>query len=68
MLGSGDRVALATVVDTRRSAPRPLGSRLALSSRGEMVSLDYRYVTTWSVLGDFKLMLRTIPVMRRSGA
>jgi xanthine dehydrogenase accessory factor len=37
MLGSGDRVALATVVDTRRSAPRPLGSRLALSSSGEMV-------------------------------
>jgi xanthine dehydrogenase accessory factor len=37
MLGAGDRVALATVVDTRRSAPRPLGSRLALSSSGEMV-------------------------------
>jgi exopolysaccharide biosynthesis polyprenyl glycosylphosphotransferase len=35
---------------------------------GEMVSLDYRYVTTWSVLGDVKLMLRTIPVMRRSQA
>jgi len=37
MLGAGERVALATVVDTRRSAPRPLGSRLALSSSGEMV-------------------------------
>jgi xanthine dehydrogenase accessory factor len=37
MLGSGDKVAVATVVDTRRSAPRPLGSRLALSSSGEMV-------------------------------
>ena len=34
---------------------------------GEMVSLDYRYVTTWSVLGDVKLMLRTVPVMHRSG-
>jgi xanthine dehydrogenase accessory factor len=37
MLGAGERVVLATVVDTRRSAPRPLGSRLALSSSGEMV-------------------------------
>ena len=37
MLRSGDKVAVATVVDTRRSAPRPLGSRLALSSSGEMV-------------------------------
>jgi xanthine dehydrogenase accessory factor len=37
MLAAGDRVAIATVVDTRRSAPRPLGSRLALSSSGEMV-------------------------------
>jgi len=37
MLAAGDTVALATVVDTRRSAPRPLGSRLALSSSGEMV-------------------------------
>ncbi len=32
----GDRVALATVVATRRSAPRPLGSKLAVSERGEM--------------------------------
>ena len=37
MLASGEKVAIATVVDTRRSAPRPLGSRLALSSSGEMV-------------------------------
>jgi xanthine dehydrogenase accessory factor len=37
MFAAGDKVALATVVDTRRSAPRPLGSRLALSSSGEMV-------------------------------
>jgi xanthine dehydrogenase accessory factor len=32
----GDRVALATVVATRRSAPRPPGAKLAVSSGGEL--------------------------------
>ena len=32
----GDRVALATVVATRRSAPRPIGAKLAISESGEM--------------------------------
>ena len=32
----GDRVALATVVATRRSAPRPVGSKLAVSEQGEL--------------------------------
>lgn len=32
----GEDVVLATVVATRRSAPRPLGSKLAVSSRGEL--------------------------------
>jgi xanthine dehydrogenase accessory factor len=32
----GDRVALATVVATRRSAPRPVGAKLAVSSSGEL--------------------------------
>jgi xanthine dehydrogenase accessory factor len=32
----GDKVALATVVATRRSAPRPLGSKLAVSEHGEL--------------------------------
>jgi xanthine dehydrogenase accessory factor len=32
----GDRVALATVIATRRSAPRPVGSKLAISDRGEL--------------------------------
>jgi xanthine dehydrogenase accessory factor len=32
----GDQVAIATVVATRRSAPRPIGSKLAVSERGEL--------------------------------
>ena len=32
----GQRVALATVVDTRRSAPRPVGAKLLISSGGEL--------------------------------
>jgi xanthine dehydrogenase accessory factor len=35
-LESGERVALATVVATRRSAPRPIGSKLGVSESGEM--------------------------------
>src|SRR5438132_13024262 len=32
----GERVALARVVATRRSAPRPIGSKLAISENGEL--------------------------------
>ena len=32
----GDRVALATVVDIRRSAPRPPGSKMAINDSGEV--------------------------------
>ncbi len=32
----GDRVAIATVVDTRRSAPRPPGAKMAINDRGEV--------------------------------
>jgi xanthine dehydrogenase accessory factor len=32
----GDRVALATVVAIRRSAPRPPGSKMAINDRGEV--------------------------------
>jgi xanthine dehydrogenase accessory factor len=35
-LARGDRVALATVVATRRSAPRPIGAKLAISAHGEL--------------------------------
>ena len=33
-LARGERAALATVIETRRSAPRPLGARLAVSESG----------------------------------
>jgi xanthine dehydrogenase accessory factor len=32
----GERFAVATVVATRRSAPRPIGSKLAVSESGEL--------------------------------
>ena len=32
----GERVAIETVVATRRSAPRPVGAKFAVSERGEM--------------------------------
>jgi exopolysaccharide biosynthesis polyprenyl glycosylphosphotransferase len=36
---------------------------------GEMVGLDYRYVTSWSLSNDLKLLLRTVPiVLHRNGA
>ncbi len=35
---------------------------------GEMVTLDYLYVTNWSMMGDVKIILRTIPVLFRSHA
>ncbi len=34
---NGEQIAIATVVDTRRSAPRPVGSRLAVSESGELI-------------------------------
>jgi exopolysaccharide biosynthesis polyprenyl glycosylphosphotransferase len=35
----------------------------------EMVKLDYLYVTNWSLWGDMRLILRTLPVvLRRDGA
>jgi xanthine/CO dehydrogenase XdhC/CoxF family maturation factor len=33
---SGERVAVATVVASRRSAPRPVGSKLVVSESGEI--------------------------------
>ena len=32
----GDRVALATVIDVKRSAPRPPGAKMAINEHGEV--------------------------------
>jgi exopolysaccharide biosynthesis polyprenyl glycosylphosphotransferase len=32
----------------------------------EMLQLDYRYVTTWSLSGDLRIMIRTVPALRAS--
>ena len=32
----GDEIALATVIDVKRSAPRPPGAKMAVNSRGEV--------------------------------
>src|SRR5436305_9696000 len=32
----GDRIALATVIDVQRSAPRPPGAKMAVNARGEI--------------------------------
>jgi xanthine/CO dehydrogenase XdhC/CoxF family maturation factor len=32
----GEKIAIATVVATRRSAPRPVGAKLAISESGEL--------------------------------
>jgi xanthine dehydrogenase accessory factor len=34
--GRGDRVAIATVVSVKRSAPRPPGAKMAVNDRGEV--------------------------------
>ena len=34
----------------------------------EMVTLDYLYVTSWSLLNDVKLLFRTLPVVARTRA
>jgi xanthine dehydrogenase accessory factor len=32
----GDKVAIATVIDVKRSAPRPPGAKMAVNDRGEV--------------------------------
>jgi xanthine dehydrogenase accessory factor len=36
----GDRIAIAMVVDAERSAPRPLGTKMAINDRGEIAGVN----------------------------
>jgi xanthine dehydrogenase accessory factor len=55
-LAGGERAALATVIETRRSAPRPLGSRLAVSESG----LLFGSVSGGCVESDVALQAREV--------
>jgi xanthine/CO dehydrogenase XdhC/CoxF family maturation factor len=53
---NGERVAIATVVATRRTAPRPVGSKLAVSESGELVGS----VSAGCVEGDVYLAAQDV--------
>ena len=52
----GERVAIARVVATRRSAPRPVGSKLAVSESGELAGS----VSSGCVEGDVYLAAQEV--------
>jgi xanthine/CO dehydrogenase XdhC/CoxF family maturation factor len=52
----GERVAIATVVATRRTAPRPVGSKLAVSESGELAGS----VSSGCVEGDVYLAAQEV--------
>jgi xanthine/CO dehydrogenase XdhC/CoxF family maturation factor len=53
---NGEKVAIATVVATRRTAPRPIGSKLAVSESGELVGS----VSAGCVEGDVYLAAQEV--------
>ena len=65
-LERGDDVALATVVATRRSAPRPVGSVLAVSSSGELAGSVSGGCVESEVYGEAREVLSGAPARQRT--
>ena len=40
----GHKVALATVIDTWGSSPRPIGSQLGINDKGELIGLSLIHI------------------------
>lgn len=55
----GDRVAVATVVATRLSAPRPIGSKFAVSERGDICGSVSGGCVESDIVEQAKLVLET---------
>ncbi|HEV8687861.1 MAG TPA: XdhC family protein, partial [Gaiellaceae bacterium] len=65
-LARGDAVALAVVTATRRSAPRPVGSVLAVSSSGELAGSVSGGCVENEVYGEAREVLEGAPARQRT--
>ncbi len=61
---AGKRVALATVVDVWGSAPRPLGSKMAISDAGDMAGSVSGGCVEGAVAEEAQLVLATFQPKR----
>jgi xanthine dehydrogenase accessory factor len=65
---AGDDVAVATVIDVHRSAPRPMGAQMAISSSGAIAGAVSGGCVEAMVAEAAESVLATgVPVLRRFG-